>query len=60
KIKDFQKSVSKFLTAPTNDDTKVVTAALAAYAQLGLYDSQVKSLAAEKHLEVQYHALNAI
>ncbi|CAF1034217.1 unnamed protein product [Rotaria magnacalcarata] len=60
KIKDFQKSVSKFLTAPTGDDTKVVTAALAAYAQLGLYDNQVKNLAAEQHLEVQYHALNAI
>ena len=35
---------------------------LAAYAQLGLYDQQVRNLAAstDAPLEVQYHALNAI
>ena len=35
---------------------------LAAYAQLGLYDQQVRTLAASNDapLEVQYHALNAI
>jgi hypothetical protein len=35
---------------------------LAAYAQLGLYDQQVRNIAAgsDAPLEVQYHALNAI
>ncbi|CAF3221829.1 unnamed protein product [Rotaria sp. Silwood2] len=62
KIKDFQKHISKFLNNPTNDNSAVVTATLAAYAQLGLYDDQVRSLAANDKvsLEVQYHAFNVI
>lgn len=40
----------------------MLTAVLAAYAQLGLYDPQIASIAgaADLPLEVQYHALNAI
>lgn len=40
----------------------MTTAVLSAYAQLGLYDDQVKALAADdkEPLEVQYQALNAI
>ena len=62
KIKDFQRAVSKFLSNANKDNSQVVTATLAAYAQLGLYDDQVRSLAANDQapLEVQYHALNAI
>ncbi|CAF1233028.1 unnamed protein product [Adineta steineri] len=62
KIKDFQRSISKFLNNPNKDSSNVTTAVLSAYAQLGLYDEQVRRLAAndQASLEVQYHALNAI
>jgi hypothetical protein len=50
------------LKNPTKDNSNVTTAVLAAYAQLGLYDDQVRVLAANEQspLEVQYHALNTI
>ncbi|CAF1498906.1 unnamed protein product [Rotaria sp. Silwood1] len=62
KIKDFQRAISKFLNNPSNANSPVVTATLAAYALLGLYDDQVRSLAANDKvpLEVQYHAFNTI
>jgi hypothetical protein len=50
------------LKNPTADNSNVTTATLSAYAQLGLYDDQVRSIASNEKLplEVQYHALNAI
>ena len=62
KIKEFHKAISKFLKNTNKDSSNVTTATLAAYAQLGFYDDQVKALAADDRapLEVQYHALNAI
>ncbi|CAF0806671.1 unnamed protein product [Adineta ricciae] len=62
KIKDFQRSISRFLANPTKATSNVTTAVLSAYAQLGLYDENVRRLAADDQadLEVQYHALNAI
>ncbi|CAF1402787.1 unnamed protein product, partial [Rotaria sordida] len=62
KIKDFQRAISKFLNNPTKDNSQAVTATLSAYAQLGLYDDQVRNLASNDQapLEIQYHALNAI
>ncbi|CAF1431772.1 unnamed protein product, partial [Adineta ricciae] len=61
KIKEFQKAISKFVK---NDKAakEATTAVLAAYAQLGLYDDNVKALAADDKapLEVQYQALNVI
>ncbi|CAF0741101.1 unnamed protein product [Adineta steineri] len=62
KIKEFQKAISKFLKSPAKDSSNVTTAVLAAYAQLGVYDDQVRTLAANDKapLEVQYQALNTI
>ncbi|UJR15532.1 hypothetical protein I4U23_002471 [Adineta vaga] len=62
KIKEFQRSISRFLTNPSKNENNVTTAVLSAYAQLGLYDDNVRRLAADDQgsLEVQYHALNAI
>ncbi|CAF4550546.1 unnamed protein product, partial [Rotaria magnacalcarata] len=62
KRKQFKQAISRFLLNEScaKNDTK--TAVLSAYAQLGLYDDQVKSLAIDDTapLEVRYHALNAI
>lgn len=47
---------------PSKQNSDAITAVLAAYAQLGLFDDQVRRLAASDQapLEIQYHALNAI
>ncbi|UJR31139.1 hypothetical protein I4U23_018646 [Adineta vaga] len=62
KIKEFQKAISKFLKNNKDDAKNVTTAVLAAYAQLGLYDDNVKALATDDKasLEIQYQALNTI
>lgn len=62
KIKDFQQAISRFLSSPSRNSNNVTTAVLAAYAQLGLYDDNVRALAAndQASLEVQYHTMNAI
>jgi hypothetical protein len=50
------------LQNPSKQNSNAITAVLAAYAQLGLFDNQVRRLAASDQapLEIQYHALNAI
>ena len=62
KLKEFQKSISKFLNNPSKDKSALLTATLSAYAQLGLYDDAIETIAADDQLplEIQYHALNSI
>ncbi|CAF0993491.1 unnamed protein product, partial [Didymodactylos carnosus] len=60
KVKDFQKAISKFVSN-AGKGTGVATSTLAAYAQLGVYDDNVKKcLDDQLPLEVQFHALNVI
>ncbi|CAF1612350.1 unnamed protein product [Rotaria magnacalcarata] len=62
KIKQFKQAISRFLSNESGAKNDTKTAVLSAYAQLGLYDDQVMSLAIDDTapLEVRYHALNAI
>ncbi|CAF4324653.1 unnamed protein product, partial [Rotaria magnacalcarata] len=62
KIKQFKQAISRFLSNESGAKNDTKTVVLSAYAQLGLYDDQVMSLAIDDTapLEVRYHALNAI